>query len=423
LLADLRPDERARAVFLGGALVFHAALWTLALLLAPTLIPTRQLIAEGFSSLAVVAASANLILATRARVIERTLHGLDKLFVTHRAIGLTVAVLVTTHFLLVPKSVGRVPSKPAGYAAFTLLLLAIFIASAPRFPWRRLVQLKYQTWKLTHRFNGLIVALAVTHSLLAHTYVKGMPLLAVYVYGIASVGLLAWLYKESAFVWLGPFAEMKVERSEKRGSGITEVTMARPSGSLPRVAGQFAFVSFKSATSREQHPFTISSSAQRDVRLSIKASGDFTRELLTGVPIGSAVRIEGPYGAFDYHRGLPRQVWLAGGIGVTPFLAMAADLDGDFDVTLVWSVHDLGEAVYADELRMASERNSRLDFRIHNSSEQGHLDAGSIELAHEPRQYSYFICGPLPMRKAAMRRLRELGVPRHRVHFEEFRLR
>jgi predicted ferric reductase len=216
---------------------------------------------------------------------------------------------------------------------------------------------------------------------------------------------------------------MKVERSEKLGADITEVTMTSPSGTLPRAAGQFAFVSFKGAASREQHPFTISSGALRDVRLSIKASGDYTRQLLTGVPIGSAVTVEGPYGVFDYRCGLPRQVWLAGGIGVTPFLAMVADLDGDFDVTFVWSVHDLSETVYADELGMASERNSRLDFRIHNSSEQGHLDVASIELAHERREYSYFICGPLPMRKAAMRRLRELGVPRSQVHFEEFRLR
>ena len=111
--------------------------------------------------------SMNLMLSTRAGVLERWLRGLDKLFVTHRTIGLSVAVLITSHFLLVPKSVGFVWSKPFGYTAIALFLTAIFIASAPRFPWRVLVPLNYQTWKLSHRFMGILVALAVTHSLLA----------------------------------------------------------------------------------------------------------------------------------------------------------------------------------------------------------------------------------------------------------------
>ncbi len=76
--------------------------------------------------------------------------------------------------------------------------MAIFIASAPRFPWRVLVPLNYQTWKLSHRFMGVLVALAVTHSLLGHTYVKTSPLLVVYVYGVAALGLTGVAATESS---------------------------------------------------------------------------------------------------------------------------------------------------------------------------------------------------------------------------------
>jgi predicted ferric reductase len=179
-------------VLLGSALAIQIASWTIALAIEPTPIPQRQLVAEGFSTFAIVFMSLNLMLSTRAGLLERWLHGLDKLFVTHRTIGLAVALLITAHLLLVPKSVGFAWSKPFGYTTLAILLTAIFIASAPRFPWRRLVPLNYQSWKISHRFMGVLVALAVTHSLLGHTYVRTVPLLAGYVYGVACLGLLAW---------------------------------------------------------------------------------------------------------------------------------------------------------------------------------------------------------------------------------------
>jgi predicted ferric reductase len=423
VLPDLRADEKARAVLLGGIVLAHVTLWTLSVTLWPTLVPVRQLVAEGFSSLAIVSLSTNLLLATRMRPLERWLRGLDRLFVTHRTIGLTVAVLVTTHFLLVPKSVGYVASKPWGYTTISLVLLVIFIASAPRFPWSRLVPMRYETWKSTHRLNGLLVALAVTHSLFAHTYVKQSPLLVPYVYGVATLGLLAWLYKEFAFRRFGPFRSCSVASSQPLGSKVLEVVLASPPPALARTAGQFAFVSFEDGPSREQHPFTINSGSGSDLRFSIKASGDFTEQLQSGVPEGSEVTIEGPYGAFDYRRGGPRQLWIAGGIGITPFLSMAEDLDPETSVVLIWSVRDEQEAVYAPALvKMAAEKPN-LDFRLHPTAQKGHLDPAALELGAPLGSYSIYICGPVAMRKALIRQLTSLGVARSQVFFEEFRLR
>jgi predicted ferric reductase len=385
--------------------------------------PPRQIVAEFMSTFAVVLLSVNLVLSTRARLLERRLGGLDKLFVTHRTIGLSVALLVTAHFLLVPKSRGFVPSKPVGYVTLTLLLLAIFVASAPRFPWRRLVPLKYQTWKLTHRFMGVFLVLAATHSLLAHTYVRRVPLLMVYVYGVAAFGMAAWLYRELLFSRLGPFASCEIAQSRPVGSGVREITLMRAPVSLARLPGQFVFASFEDGPTREQHPFTISSGTNRPLRFSIEATGDFTRRLLGGVPQGSTVRVEGPYGAFTQCRGRVDQLWLAGGIGITPFLSMAADLDGVTNVLLVWSVRIESDAIYADELAGIAESHPNLRVVVHPTSELGHLSIGSLDLSAKPRDMSAFLCGPVAMRKQFIRQLRALGVPRSQIYFEEFRLR
>jgi predicted ferric reductase len=401
----------------------HIAIWTLALVVEPTLIPARQLAAESLSSLAIVCMSANLMLSTRTPALERGLHGLDKLFVTHRTIGLSVAFLVSAHFLLVPKSIGYVPSKPVGYTAIALVLAAVFAASAPRFPWRRLVPLRYQDWKLSHRFMGVVVALAVTHSLLAHTYVRSAPLLTAYVYTIAALGLIAWLYRELLFAHVGPFRTFRVRQSRALGDGVTEITLGSTSTARQRTAGQFAFVALDAGPSREQHPFTISSGAEDDVRFSIKASGDFTKQLQSGVPEASSVRVEGPYGAFGYRRGGPHQLWLAGGIGITPFLAMADNLDERTSVQLVWSIRDARDAIYQQELTRITAEKTNLRLVVHSTSQLGHVDIGALTLDAEPRDFSVFICGPVPMRQGFIKQLKALGVPRNQIHFEEFRLR
>jgi predicted ferric reductase len=201
------------------------------------------------------------------------------------------------------------------------------------------------------------------------------------------------------------------------------VTLAASSPAPERIAGQFAFVSFESGPTREQHPFTISSGAHSDVRFSIKAAGDFTEGLLSGIPDTSIATVEGPYGAFDYRRGQQHQLWLAGGIGITPFLSMAEDLDAETRVFLVWSVHDEREAVYELELSRVSGEKQNFDWLVHSTSERGHLDISASGFDFEPNDYSVFICGPLPMRRALVRQLKALGVNRGQIHFEEFRLR
>ena len=97
---------------------------------------------------------------------------------THRTIGLSVAV--SDHHAL--------PARPKVRRVCLEQAARLHDSCAPpdgdlrrvgtSVPLATLVPLSYQTWKLSHRFMGALVALAVTHSLSAHTYVKTAPLLA-----------------------------------------------------------------------------------------------------------------------------------------------------------------------------------------------------------------------------------------------------
>jgi predicted ferric reductase len=109
----------------------------------------------------------------------------------------------------------------------------------------------------------------------------------------------------------------------------------------------------------ESHPFTISSAPAEDVlRLTIKASGNFTRDLFARLKEGSDAIIEGAYGMFNYKTGGPKQIWIAGGIGLTPFLSFVRDMDGilQHKVDLYYTVRHPEEAVFVEELEAADAK-------------------------------------------------------------------
>jgi predicted ferric reductase len=137
--------------------------------------------------------------------------------------------------------------------------------------------------------------------------------------------------------------------------------------------------------------------------------------------------VEGAYGRFSYGNfGNSQQIWVAGGIGITPFLSMARALGPDVArVDLYYSVKNESELVGLAELQAVQASGQNQVFRLFPfvADKQGFLTAAYID------QYSgglqgkdVLLCGPPPMMKALKKQLRDLGVPRRRVHSEEFSL-
>lgn len=100
----------------------------------------------------------------------------------------------------------------------------------------------------------------------------------------------------------------------------------RPDGEpIDFEAGQYVQAAFEADDIvYEFHPFSIVSSPQAPyVRLMIKALGDYTQQLL-GLKTGDKAYMKGPYGTFSA-AAVPeqKQVWIAAGIAIAPFLSMA----------------------------------------------------------------------------------------------------
>jgi ferredoxin-NADP reductase len=138
---------------------------------------------------------------------------------------------------------------------------------------------------------------------------------------------------------------------------------------------------------------------------------------------GASARVEGPYGKFSYRRAQGRrQVWIAGGIGITPFLGMARSLrDPDLDIVLFYAVKERSDAVFLDELESIARAVPGFSLVLVVEAEEGVVTADLVAARTGGLEdKDFLVCGPPVMINALRAQLAARGVPASRVHFELF---
>lgn len=391
----------------------------------------RRYAGEILGSMVIVLMSFSLFLSTRPKWAEPYFGGLDKMYITHRRVSTVAFLLLFVHLLTVPISINdmRIGNYIA-IVAFIGIVSIVLVTLAPRIPFlsKFLTGGTYDGWKRIHRFIGIFFILGFIHSLTVKALDALIPITWVQMFFI--LGTVSYLYTEVFGGLFRKYVPYTVEAVKHPNGSTTEVTMRPRKTPIKRQrAGQFLFVHFpQDKILRESHPFTISSAPHEDVlRLTIKASGDFTRYLFSHLQPNVEAVIEGAYGMFDYKTGGQKQIWLAGGIGVTPFLSFIRDLNGNLahDVDFYYTVRHPEEALFVDEIREAAARNPRLRPHIRFSATEGSLTIEHI-LSHveaDVRDYHVYMCGPLPMLQAFEKKFLELGLPPEQIHYEEFNFR
>lgn len=385
------------------------------------------------SSAAFAAMATNCVLATRPRFLEPVFHGLDRIYRVHRVLGIAIVVLVLTHYVVTPNfqgltlasGVNRVAKELGEYAFYGLLFLAA-ISLFKRIPYTRL-ELPYGIWRQSHRLFGLVFVLAALHQAFIKRPFDGAALLAVYLNALALAGVAAF-----ALTQIRPFLRPRRYRvtGVDRRAGATVVTAQPEAAGIRARPGQFAFIRFARSGLGEPHPFTIAGvEAERggELRFAIRPLGDFTRRLRETLAVGDRMTVEGGYGRFDPTRGGPRQVWVAGGIGITPFLSVAQSIAADpgRQVHLFHCVRNEDEAVDRERLGALARDFPHFGFTLHASAHAGRLGAARIMEAcgFDPAGAELWFCGPAAMREALVKDLAGQGKSPARVEFERFEFR
>ena len=391
---------------------------------------TRQYAGEIIGSINIVLMASALFLSTRPKWAEPYFGGLDKMYVTHRRVATTAFLLIFVHVLTVPISTQWVLGNYLAIIAFTGIVSIVLVSLAPRIAFlNKLTGGTYEGWKNLKKYIGIFFIIAFIHALKIKNPLNAFIAIN-WVQIFFIIGTASYLYTEVFGRFFKKYLPYTVEAVKHPNNSTTEVTLRAKKDSIPtQRAGQFLFVRFPNAqTLNEPHPFTISSAPHEDVlRVTVKASGDFTRALFTDLKPGMDAVVEGAYGLFDYKTGGQKQIWIAGGIGLTPFLSFIRAMDGNLnhDIDLYYTVRHKEEALFVDELEAGAKKNPRLKVHIRYSATDGslHIDdilktAGGSVTAHH-----VYMCGPLPMVQAFEQKFLALNMPASHIHYEEFNFR
>lgn len=378
-----------------------------------------RILGEVFSSWVVTVFAFNFLMATRAKWLEKIFGGLDKMYMVHRRSGTIAVILMLAHVFVVPKEVSFHIGKPLGAAAFFLILFGVLLAALPVFKRK----IPYHKWINIHKLMGLFYVIAIAHAVSVKSLILELPITRVYVFGMALIGILAWVYRAFFYNIVNKKLNYNIKKITDLGNGITELILQPESIALSFTAGQFAFFNFPSISKKEQHPFTISSHPDdNNLRLSIKGLGDYTNNLTEKLNVGEKAIVEGPFGYFTQKQAKNNaQIWIAGGIGITPFLALAKELSNQ-KVALFWSVNKIEDAVYSKELDTIAKANPNFSFEIWATSEKGYIDIDKLNIDHFTNQ-DYFICGPQGIKSSLFKQLKSKDVKSTNMHDEEFAFR
>ena len=409
----------------------------------------RSLMLQYSGVLAMGCFSVAMFLAARPRWPEHKLGGLDKMYRLHKWLGISALILSIAHWFIVeapkwavqaewiarPQRGPRAPidnplqsflseyrhlAEGVGEWAFYAAILLIAISLIQRIP--------YGTFHSLHRFFpplylGLVLHTIVLTRFSYWTTPLGLVLSLLMIGGTYGAVLSMFRLIGSKRTTHGKVVELEPFPGV-RSLRATAVVGPEWAGHKP---GQFAFA--MSNPKEGPHPYTIASAwdpETRRITFITKALGDHTSHLLDTLKVGTTGTIEGPYGCFTFDDDKPLQIWIGGGIGITPFIAR---MEHRVQHGITRRIHLFHSTADVDETALDHLRDlaARADVTLHLVIEarDGHLTGDQIRKAVPDWTYSsIWFCGPTGFGDAIRADFAAEGFPvRKDFHHELFQMR
>jgi predicted ferric reductase len=378
-----------------------------------------------------------VLLVSRIPFVERVL-GQDGLLRWHRRLAPWPISLLIAHTVLI--TVGYAQAARSGtwhqvgvlitqypdvlMATVALGLMCLAGAVSIRAVRRRV---RRETWWRVHLYMYLALALSFAHVIVLGPAFVGHPL-------TQAVWSAAWL--ATAGLVLAYRIGLPVLRSLRHRLHVVEVRSEGPDvvsvivggrrlDQLAVAGGQFFFWRFLTPEMWWQaHPYSLSALPRAPyLRLTVKAVGDHSAALARLQP-GTAIAIEGPYGAFTRHaQQRPRVLLIAAGIGVTALRALLEDLPPrSAPVVIVRATREEDLVLRAEIGALVKNRRGRLHELI-GRREQAAVNERSLRhLVPDLDQRDVYVCGPEGFVADVAEAARNLGIPDDSIHHEAYAL-
>ncbi len=374
----------------------------------------------------------SLILSGRYKILDTWFRGLDKVYIAHRFFATTSIALLLMHPLgLTVSHIALEGSSDLldhyiGYSGIGVLFGRITLYSLVLIGvWSIFARVKHETFIRVHKWLGVLFIMGATHALMSGSVLSENPFMYWYMVTLAVLATATFIHYSLLSDFLHPYLSYKVTKVKNLPGEIIDIEMKPRYRMLSYAPGQFIYIAFEQFGNSVYHPFSIASSNKEStLRLIIKQLGDHTAAM-KDLKVGSSARIKGPYGGFTFNdRKHKKQLWVAGGIGITPFLSKAHSLRHSSqqypEVTMLHCARTKDEAVDRHELDLIEKTHKAFSYTCLDQETFGIISLAAIaEQVGSLDDYAIYMCGPPPMLRAYEAQAKELGLE-NQLYFEEF---
>ncbi len=163
---------------------------------------------------------------------------------------------------------------------------------------------------------------------------------------------------------------------------------------------------------------------EKNVRITTRFAtdkGSSFKKALDGIKIGKWIEISVVEGDFTLEDPEREYVFLAGGIGVTPYRSIITQLAHDkkpINITLLYANRD-ENIVFKDELEKIAKDNP--NFKIHYIISPEHIDEAKVkEFVPDIKKPIFYVSGPEPMVDSLSEMLEKMGIPKDNIKQDSF---
>ena len=370
----------------------------------------------------------SFLLSGRFRLVEDWFGGLDKVYRFHHLTGGISFVFLLHHPLFL--AVNALPNTALSWkylwfsellpynmgiiSLYFMLLMIIFTL---------FIKLPYSLWKTTHELMGIALFFAVLHILTISSDVSRYLPLKMWMYFLLGMAIYSVIYRRFLYGYFGPKFNYLVKNIARKAD-ILDVTLMPLIKKINYLPGQFVFIKFNDIN-KEVHPFSIAGCDEvGNLRIAVKILGDYTLMMNT-LQEGSSVTLWGPYGKFwENSRGAKNYIWIAGGIGITPFLSLLEEEVAtipDRKIDFFYCVNSEEEAVFHQEILSRTEDLPSINYYKHCSNQFGRIDAKKIvSSVGNLIDKKIMICGPVSMMTSLADQFGKMGIGNKHIIFEDF---
>ena len=402
-------------LFIIGVFVLNIGIWLLSSPIFEQ--PLESTLAQIMGSTIIVSFSIVFLLSTKNRVVTWLFHGLENLYKVHRQLAVFSIVFIFIHaqtsHLIWMNFRSDLPFNPIDFGplARNLFIFLILMAILAKY-------MKYEHFKMIHRFMVVPYMLSIYHAFFLSSYdLMTLSVIGVWMSMVALTGVLSSLYMIVFYGRLAFVHKGTVKNITQLNETILEIELEL-SETLNYKTGQFVFVEIpKAPFHKKPHPFSISGVNGNTLYFTIKALGDYTKDLQTHLKVGDTIKTTRAYGHMTFNDYSNHQVWIAGGIGITPFLShLRAHNPPTQNITLYYSVRTLDEAVHLDDLKALAASHKNFSYHVSESDKEGFLHVDQLALDDST---TVFMCGPVPMAKALKKQFKHT-TKHERLVYEAF---